>query len=297
MRQVLQLYRGEATVEHVFKAASNPDGSPAKSYNDTNALAYANFYIGLLYEVQGDLISAARYLKAAAELRNPNYMGKLMNMHFQLINRKLSPLHRLMTSSRLAGAVSTSTSKFPCVGKIVQGGWQLSSGHRSSSDQLLSKSDIVGKLLKSYDSGVRVFDCGDIYTGVEDLYGAMIKALHQRGVADDSVKIFTKLIPDLDVIQAGKVDETYVRAVVRRSLNRLGIDRVCLVQFHWWDYDFPGYMAALDALHRLVGEGAVEHIGLTNFDTDHTREIIERGIPIISTQVDYCTCPCTVLTL
>ena len=40
MQQVLQLYQGDGTIESVFKAATSPDGSPAKSYNGTNAVAF-----------------------------------------------------------------------------------------------------------------------------------------------------------------------------------------------------------------------------------------------------------------
>ena len=283
MSPVLQLYQGKATVKDVFNAARNPDGSPAKSYNDTNALAYANFYIGLYYEMLGDFVRAAEYFKSAADLENPDYMGKLMAMHFKLMSKMLSPLLKVPPS------VQHTTSKKDTqltngIGGIIQGGWQLSQGHCDDSNQL-SKSDVIVRLLKAYDAGIWAFDCGDIYTGVEELYGNLIKALHTRGLRDGDVKIFTKLVPDLDVIQVGKVDETYVRSVIRRSLNRLGIGKISVVQFHWWDYNFPGYLAALDALQGLVKEGVIEHIGLTNFDTEHTKEIIEAGVPIFTTQV------------
>ena len=282
MPQVLQLYQGTATVEDVFKAAKNPDGSPAKSYNDTNAVAYANFYVGLYYEMQGDILKAAKYLKAAADLNNPDYIGKLMATHSKFVNKMTSPmqlsppLHLSTSSDSRAGRNGIS--------RIIQGGWQLSHGHLTGSERA-TKSDVMVKLLKAYDAGIRAFDCGDIYTGVEELYGGLIKALHYRGIRDADIRIFTKLVPDLDVIHSGNVDRAYVRSVVRRSLNRLGVHNLSLVQFHWWDYHFPGYLVALGALYELVKEGVIENIGLTNFDAEHTREIIEAGIPIVSTQV------------
>ena len=281
MPQVLQLYQGTATVEDVFNATRNPDGSPAKSYNDTNAIAYANFYVGLYYEMQDDLLKAAEYLKTAADLNNPDYIGKLMATHSKLINKKVSPMQQAPPLCLTASNDSHSKS---AISKIIQGGWQLSHGHLTTSNQS-TKADVMVKLLKAYDAGIRAFDCGDIYTGVEELYGGLIKALHYRGIKDADIRIFTKLVPDLDIIQAGKVDKVYVRSVIRRSLNRLGVSTLSLVQFHWWDYSFPGYLAALDALHELVKEGTIENIGLTNFDADHTKEIIEAGVPIVSTQV------------
>ena len=282
MPQVLQLYQGTVTVEDVFKAAKNPDSSPAKSYNDTNAVAYANFYVGLYYEMQGDVLKAAKYLKAATDLNNPDYIGKLMATHSKFVNKMTSPmqlsppLHLSTSSDSRAGRSGIS--------RIIQGGWQLSHGHLTGSERA-TKSDVMVKLLKAYDAGIRAFDCGDIYTGVEELYGGLIKALHYRGIRDADIRIFTKLVPDLDVIHSGSVDRAYVRSVVRRSLNRLGVHNLSLVQFHWWDYHFPGYLVALCALHELVKEGVIENIGLTNFDAEHTREIIEAGIPIVSTQV------------
>ena len=283
MPQVLQLYQGTATVEDVFKAARNPDGSPAKSYNDTNAVAYANFYVGLYYEMQGDLLKAAEYLKAAADLNNPDYIGKLMATHSKLVSKMTSPMQ---LSPPLHLSTSSDSRSRNGISKIIQGGWQLSHGHLTGSERA-TKSDVMVKLLKAYDAGIRAFDCGDIYTGVEELYGGLIKALHYRGIRDADIRIFTKLVPDLDVIHAGNVDRTYVRSVIRRSLNRLGVRTLSLVQFHWWDYHFPGYLVALDALHELVKERVVGNIGLTNFDAEHTREIIEAGIPIVSTQVQH----------
>lgn len=282
MPQVLQLYQGTATVEDVFKAARNPNGSPAKSYNDTNAVGYANFYVGLYYEMQGDILKAAEYLKAAADINNPDYIGKLMATHSTLLSKMTSPI-QLSPPLHLSTS-SNSRARRNGISRIIQGGWQLSHSHLIGSERA-TKSDIMVKLLKAYDAGIRAFDCGDIYTGVEELYGGLIKALHYRGIRDADIRIFTKLVPDLDVIHAGSVDRAYVRSVVRRSLNRLGVRNLSLVQFHWWDYHFPGYLAALGALHELVKEGVIDNIGLTNFDAEHTREIIEAGIPIVSIQV------------
>lgn len=285
MPHVLPFYQGRATVDDVFKAARNPDGSPAKSYNNTNAIAYANFYVGLYYEMQGDLLKAAEYLRAATDINNPDYIGRLMATHSKLVDKMVSPIQQ-MSSLRTTVSSDSRTRNGPS--KIIQGGWQLSHGHLTDAKQS-TRSDVMVKLLKAYDAGIRAFDCGDIYTGVEELYGELIKALHHRGIRDADIRIFTKLVPDLDVIHSGKVDKTYVRSVIRRSLNRLGVRTLSLVQFHWWDYHFPGYLAALDALHDLVKEGTIENIGLTNFDAEHTKEIIDAGIPIVSTQVQCTT--------
>ena len=97
--------------------------------------------------------------------------------------------------------------------------------------------------------------------------------------------IHTKLVPDLDVIRAGEVDEEYVRGVVRRSLNRLGTSYIDLVQLHWWDYDMSGYLKVAGVLTKMKEEGLVREIGLTNFDCEHTNSFLTAGIPVATTQV------------
>ncbi len=47
MPQVLKLYKGDCAVQNVLTAAIDQDGTPLLSYNGTNALAYAHFYIGI----------------------------------------------------------------------------------------------------------------------------------------------------------------------------------------------------------------------------------------------------------
>jgi aryl-alcohol dehydrogenase-like predicted oxidoreductase len=60
-----------------------------------------------------------------------------------------------------------------------------------------------------------------------------------------------------------------------------------LVQFHWWNLAQPGYVEALGILSDLRREGKIAHLGLTNFNTALTREILDAGIPLVSTQVQY----------
>ena len=89
------------------------------------------------------------------------------------------------------------------------------------------------------DAGITTFDCADIYTGVEALIGEWLKRRRARSNAVP-VQVHTKYVPDLDRLP------THSRAdVVRgvdRSLARLGVEPLDLVQLHWWDYDVPGYV-------------------------------------------------------
>jgi aryl-alcohol dehydrogenase-like predicted oxidoreductase len=44
------------------------------------------------------------------------------------------------------------------------------------------------------------------------------------------------------------------------------VDRLDLVQLHWWDYDAAGYVDAAGWLDEQRRAGKIRHIGLTNFD-------------------------------
>jgi aryl-alcohol dehydrogenase-like predicted oxidoreductase len=92
-------------------------------------------------------------------------------------------------------------------------------------------------------------------------------------------------VPDHDDL--ARVDAAYIRRIVERSLQRLGTERLDLVQFHWWDYREPGMVGAAQALAALQREGLVRLVGGTNFDTPQTLALREAGVPLASMQVQY----------
>ena len=269
MQQILELYKGTISVEEVLASVTTVDGSVVKSYNDTNALPYAHFYIGLYHEARKEYLKAKKHFKIAAEFKNPDYMGKLMEMHFDLFCRRFP-------SDVLGVSIQS---------KVIHGGWQLSSGHLIGCDEDNHRVVIIRDLLKVVDAGIRSFDCGDIYTGVEELYGQLIKAHCLRGGRSDDIAIHTKLVPDLEAIQSNSVNKNYIECIIRRSLNRLGLKSLNLVQFHWWDTSIPGYVEALSILQDLLEEGVIQNIGITNFDVATTKEFIDAEIQISSMQV------------
>ena len=60
------------------------------------------------------------------------------------------------------------------------------------------------------DHGVTTFDCADIYTGVEDMYGDFRRRLADRRGAEAAraFKVHTKFVPDWDML--ARIDEPYV---------------------------------------------------------------------------------------
>ena len=67
----------------------------------------------------------------------------------------------------------------------------------------------------------------------------------------------------------------------------LGVERLDLVQFAWWDYDVPGYVETALWLTELQRAGKIRHLGVTNFDVPRTREMLDAGVPLVCNQVQY----------
>jgi aryl-alcohol dehydrogenase-like predicted oxidoreductase/enamine deaminase RidA (YjgF/YER057c/UK114 family) len=78
-----------------------------------------------------------------------------------------------------------------------------------------------------------------------------------------------------------------VRAGIGRSLERLGVARIDLLQFHWWSFEHLAWIDAIKELAALREEGLIGSLGVTNFDADHLHLIVKHGIPIATNQVCY----------
>lgn len=165
---------------------------------------------------------------------------------------------------------------------IFKGNWQLAGGHGD-----ISKSQAIADLFEYVKSGVNVFDVGDIYTGVEEIVGDFLLQYRQQEGDEkaDRLRVHTKFVPDLDALADITKDD--VRFVIERSLNRLGLKKLHLVQFHWWDYTQGDFVQTAQYLKELQDEGLIEAIGLTNFDCAHTQMLIDAGIPIVSNQIQF----------
>jgi aryl-alcohol dehydrogenase-like predicted oxidoreductase len=160
---------------------------------------------------------------------------------------------------------------------IIIGCWQFSSGHSG-----VPSEEAVDVLEAITERGFCTFDCADIYSGVEEILGRLRMRLGHRA---SNMRVHTKLVPDLDALP--RIDRTYVRNIVERSCRRLRTDRLNLIQFHWWRFDMPGWIDALGYVVDLQREGLIEAIGVTNFDTERLKELLDAGIPIVSNQVQY----------
>ncbi len=93
---------------------------------------------------------------------------------------------------------------------------------------------------------------------------------------------FTKWVPRPMYISRAVVEQA-----INISLRRMGVERLDMLQFHWWDYSDQGYLDALKHLADLCAAGKIRYLGLTNFDTRRLELIVKAGIPVVSNQVQF----------
>lgn len=167
------------------------------------------------------------------------------------------------------------------ISRLIHGGWQFSSGHRLDRSAL---DDALDVLIESAEGGITTFDCADIYTGVEELYGRFLKRWKTTSVTAP-IQIHTKVVPDYSELES--VDRAYIRRIVERSLSRLGVERLDLVQYYWWRDDIPGLEQTGLWLRELQDEGKIRLIGVTNLDAGQLRRVSDAGVRLAANQVQY----------
>jgi aryl-alcohol dehydrogenase-like predicted oxidoreductase len=167
------------------------------------------------------------------------------------------------------------------ISRLIKGGWQLAGDHGE-----VEPARAIADMLAFFDAGFLAYDCADIYTGVEDMLGQFLASLKQKRGAEAaaSVKIHTKCVPDMGLL--GRLQKSDLASTIDRSLHRLGRERLDLVQFHWWDYDQPGWQEAIVWLNELRRDGKIDRLGVTNFDGAHLAAL-GRLAPITSAQVQF----------
>ena len=150
------------------------------------------------------------------------------------------------------------------ISRMLKGGWQLSGDHGT-----VETSRAIADMIRYVDLGITAFDCADILRGERAL---------------KAIKVHTKYVPDRASLKTLVFKD--VEAVIDRSLTRLKQERLDLVQFHWWDFDVPGYLETMGHLVRLREAGKIDLIGVTNFDATRLEELCE-VTDIASAQVQY----------
>lgn len=159
--------------------------------------------------------------------------------------------------------------------RILTGLWQVADMERGGASLDL---DRAAAALGDYaDAGFDAFDMADHYGSAELIAGRFL-----AGAGRDRARAFTKWCPE-----PGPMTSAVVRAGVGRSMERLGVQRIDLLQFHWWQYRHSGYVDAMTELAKMRADGLIGHLGVTNFDTDHLRLLVQHAIPVATNQVSF----------
>ena len=164
------------------------------------------------------------------------------------------------------------------IAQVINGCWQLTPDHGGGPE---SRRYALRNLAELVDRGFTTFDCADIYEGTEELLGNFRNTLADP----DAIQIHTKFVPNkASLAQLG--DKT-IDATIDQSLRKLGVERLDLVQFHWWDYAVPGIERMYERLLHAQSIGKIRLLGVTNFNTEKLQELLDEDPSIATIQAQY----------
>lgn len=163
--------------------------------------------------------------------------------------------------------------------RILNGMWQVAGGHGDIDPEFA-----ISEMFSYHDAGFTTWDMADIYSPAEEYFGEFRKRLEkQRGIDEiNKVQALTKFVPN-----PGPMTRSIVEHHVEKSIKKMHVNAIDVLQFHWWDYTDTGYIDALYHLTKLCDAGKIRHIGLTNFDTERMEIMVEQGFKLVSNQVQY----------
>jgi aryl-alcohol dehydrogenase-like predicted oxidoreductase/enamine deaminase RidA (YjgF/YER057c/UK114 family) len=162
------------------------------------------------------------------------------------------------------------------ISRILTGLWQVADQEKDGStlDPVAGANALADYAAAGFDT----FDMADHYGSAELITGELLRSWK----GEPRPKAFTKWCPE-----PGPMTPEVVRAGVQDRLDRLGVETVDLLQFHWWTFEHPAWLDALHELKRLKDEGLIGQIGVTNFDAAHLALALAESIPLVSNQVSF----------
>jgi len=119
----------------------------------------------------------------------------------------------------------------------------------------LDERQAIRTLHHAFDQGVTLVDTAEAYRTSEEVVG---RALATWSGPRERIFVATKVRGD--DLSAG-----HIAAAAERSLRRLGVETIDLLQAHSWDAQHP-IDETMHAFERLVSSGKVRWLGVSNFD-------------------------------
>lgn len=163
------------------------------------------------------------------------------------------------------------------ISRLVCGLWQVADIEK---DGTTIDPEQGADALQAYaQAGFDTFDMADHYGSAEIITGHLLKRFPAGATKP---RAFTKWCPE-----PGPMSRDVVRRGVEERLQRLQVDKVDLLQFHWWTFEHPAWLDALHEMQAMKEEGLIGALGLTNFDAAHLGLALADGIEIASNQVSF----------
>ncbi len=159
--------------------------------------------------------------------------------------------------------------------RILNGMWQVAGGHGQ-----INSDSAISEMLEYHMSGFSTWDMADIYGPAEEFLGKFRKRLNENELS--KVQALTKFVPS-----SGPMSRSIVEHYIDQSIQRMNVNSIDVLQFHWWDYNDTSYLDVMHHLTKLCDEGKIKHLGLTNFDTERIQIMTEQGFTLVSNQVQF----------
>jgi aryl-alcohol dehydrogenase-like predicted oxidoreductase len=141
--------------------------------------------------------------------------------------------------------------------------------------------DVRAAFDAALEAGVTFFDTAEVY-GLGTSERLLGRFIRER---DASVTVATKMFPF-----PWRLGQGALHRALRKSLDRLGLERVDLYQMHWPTPLVP-VTTWMDAMADAVDQGLVRAVGVSNYDMEQMGQahnaLTERGVPLASNQVHY----------
>ena len=144
--------------------------------------------------------------------------------------------------------------------------------------------DEVNEILNmAVDKGVTLIDTAREYGDSEEKIGAFMNDF------DNDFVVATKLrlIKDLNHLDYSFLNN-HIRNSIEESLSYLNLDKIPILQLHQVDQQLYQSTDFWDCIHDLKGEKIIEDFGVSVYDVEFTRDIIEsHGSLIDYLQIPY----------
>jgi aryl-alcohol dehydrogenase-like predicted oxidoreductase len=163
------------------------------------------------------------------------------------------------------------------VSSIGLGAWSWGAKRIWGYGKRYGRQDVEQAWWKSIEMGVNFIDTASIYGNGESerIIGDLLKR------TEEDLVIATKFLP-IHLFSGS------VHSAAERSLKRLGLKEVDLYQVHFRNR-LMSLKGTMRQMERLVKEGRVRHIGVSNFDVDQleaARSYLSRE-DVVSNQIHY----------